>query len=295
MTRKILLIDGTWLTFKSFFAGYYGNRLINSKGEMTFAIHIFFNSLFKLIRLTEPDNIYFAFDYGSKTARHQNYPDYKKGRIKPPDSLFSQMQLIKKILGFANFLWSEHEDFEADDLIASLQKKIRETDEEAEILIFSSDQDLLQLVDEKTTIINKIENNFINTNTIHNFFETHGFHPEQVVDFKVLAGDSSDNIKVIEGLGKKGAIKLLEKYKNLDNIFLNLGKINEKLAKQITEKKTELLFFKDFIKLNDGANFNFDIFQKLEIKISPDLVDILNDLELKKVNDALFELASKQN
>ncbi|MXR23014.1 5'-3' exonuclease [Mesomycoplasma flocculare] len=292
MSKKILLIDGTWLTFKSFFGGFYGNRLVNSKGDITFAIHIFFSSVFKLIRIIKPDNIYFAFDYGSKTPRHQDYPDYKKGRAKPPDALLLQMKQIKKILSLANFLWSQHKDFEADDLIASLQKKIRETDPEAEIIIFSSDQDLLQLIDRKTIIINKIENNFINTQTVDNFFEKHGFHPDQVVDFKVLAGDASDNIKVIDGLGKKGAIKLLEKYKNLDNIFSNLDKINNKIAKQINEKKPKLLFFKDFIKLNQNANFDFDIFQKLKIKTSPALVEILKELELKKVHDALNEIAT---
>ncbi|CNS03313.1 5'-3' exonuclease H3TH domain-containing protein [Mesomycoplasma hyopneumoniae] len=114
-----------------------------------------------------------------------------------------------------------------------------------------------------------------------------------MIDFKVLAGDVSDNIKVIEGLGKKTAIKLLEKYKNLDNILLNLDKINQKIANQINQKTKQLLFFKNFIKLNDKANFDFDIFQKLDIKISPLLVEILNELELKKVYENLTELASK--
>ncbi|WP_069098957.1 5'-3' exonuclease [Mesomycoplasma ovipneumoniae] len=294
MNKKILLIDGNWLAFKSFFAGYYGNQLINSKGDMTFAIHIFFNTVFKLIKLVEPSNIYFAFDFGSTTNRHQSYPDYKKGRQKPPESLFLQIDIIKKILSLSGFFWSQDSEFEADDLIASMQKIIRNSEPETEIFIFSSDQDLLQLVDKKTTIINKIKNNSINAINLENFHQNFGINPEQIVDFKVLAGDSSDNIKIIEGLGAKGAIKLLEKYKNVDNILENLDKISTKLSKQIEEKRGKILFFKDFIRLNDGAKFNFDIFENLNIKICPDLLNILNELELKKVSDALIELSKKE-
>ncbi|MBG0731078.1 5'-3' exonuclease [Mycoplasma sp. 'Moose RK'] len=291
MTKNILLVDATWLAFKSFYATFSGIRMVNSQGIDTSAIHIFFTTVFRLIKLFEPFNIYFAFDKGDKTERHKTYPDYKKGRPKQPESLFEQMNIIKTILNTSNFAWSEESDFEADDLIASLQQKIRKEEPETEILIFTADQDLLQLIDNKTRIVSKIEKNFINFKTIDNFFEIYGFLPNQVIDFKVLAGDKSDNIKILEGLGEKGALKLLAKYKNLDGILVNIKNLAPKLGQQILEKREKLLFFKDFIKLNTNATFNFNIFEKQRIEINSHLIKILEELELKKVLLSLTLLA----
>ncbi|CAT05238.1 DNA polymerase I [Mesomycoplasma conjunctivae] len=284
MNRPILLIDGNLMLFKSYYGSVYGGGLLkNSQGIETNAIHTFFLTFFKLINLFNPINCYFAFDKGSKTPRHLAFSEYKQGRSETPESLFTQMEKVKQILTYANINWSQDYNYEADDLIASLKKQILDQNPQAKIVIFSADQDLLQLIDENTIVVDTIKAEGPNIKNLDNFYDLHHIFPHQVVDFKVLSGDKSDNIKIIAGLGLKGAQKLLEKYGNLENIIANSDQISGKIGLEIKEKKEKLLFFQNFITLYNTAKFNFNIFDNLDIQINDKLIATLEELELKTV------------
>lgn len=286
MTKKALLIDGNLLLFKSYYASSYGLIMQNSNGQQTNAIHTFFMTFFKLIKLMQPDFCFFAFDKGSKTPRHQSFVDYKKGRTQAPDSLFEQMKIVKQILSFAEIPWAENFDFEADDLIASMKYTLIQQNPNTQITIFSSDQDLLQLVDKQTTVVDSIKNDVISVKNIDNFESIMNMLPSQIVDFKVLAGDKSDNIKIIEGLGEKGAQKLLKEFKNLSNIIKNVEILTPKISNQIKEKKDKLLFFQNFITLRNDASFDQHIIEKkFQILINDELISLLDKLELKTIKN----------
>lgn len=294
MNKKALLIDGNLLLFKSFYASSYGSIMQNSSGQQTNAIHTFFMTFFKLIKLIKPDFCFFAFDKGSKTPRHQSFEDYKKGRTQAPDSLFEQMQIVKEILNIIQMPWAENFDFEADDLIASMKQSLINKDSNTQIIIFSSDQDLLQLVDKQTIVVDSIKNDIISTKNIDNFESIMNILPSQVVDFKVLAGDKSDNIKIIEGLGEKGAQKLLKEFNNLNNIIKNADVLSPKISQQIKEKKDKLIFFQNFITLRFDAIFDNSILEKkFQILINDELIALLDKLELKTVKNNFVSYIKK--
>ncbi|QJB71121.1 5'-3' exonuclease [Mycoplasma sp. 1654_15] len=295
MTNRVLLVDGNLLIFKSFYASFNfkGNNMQNSEGQETNAIHTFFLSLFKVIKELRPTHIYIAFDKGSQTERHSLFPDYKQGRKKAPDSLFSQLNLLKEILTLANLKWSDDFDYEADDLIASMNKTFLEHDRNSKVFIFSSDQDLLQLVSNQTYIVDKNKDNSFLIKSVDNFYDLYNLFPAQIPDFKALSGDSSDNIKGVPGIGPKTAKSLIQEYETVENLVNNLDQLPSKMKEKLKEHKDNILLFKKLTTLKTDAKFSFDISEiALRISINSKLLDLLKQLELNKVIEQ-FHVISK--
>ncbi|WP_416738120.1 5'-3' exonuclease [Mycoplasmopsis meleagridis] len=256
--EKFLLIDGNLLLFQSFFASYnpysQANLMKSPLGITTNGVHVFLITLAKLINYFQPKYLFIAFDANAKTKRHQMYSDYKSGRNKAPEIIFEQFFLIKDILKKLNIAWEEKEGDEADDLIASLSSKFK-TDN----YIYSKDKDLLQLVKENISIVrNNKEHNFEIINE-ENFRFFYGFNPEQVADFKALAGDSSDNLPGVNGIGDKGATKLINEYGNLENIYENLDSIKGKLKEKLTKDKDQAFLCKNLALLNKNVEMNHNL------------------------------------
>ncbi|UUD35517.1 5'-3' exonuclease [Mycoplasmopsis caviae] len=249
---KFLLIDGNYLLFSSFYASYnqYNpeSTMRSPQGITTNGVHVFLITLSKLLAYFKPKYLFIAFDAFGKTKRHQSYQDYKAGRMKAPTIIFEQFKTIKEILTKLNIKWFEKSGDEADDLIATLAQS-----QGCLNLIFSKDKDLLQLVNGNTCVVKTVKEGFkihYELETIDNFEYIYGIKPNQIPDFKGLAGDSSDNLKGVSGIGEKGAIKLINEYGSLENIYQNIDQIKGKTKDKLTIDKEQAYMCKSLATLN---------------------------------------------
>ena len=204
-----LIVDGNSLMHRA----YHALPLMDADGIYTNAIYGFLNMLLKVIKEENVRYIAVCFDEHGPTFRHTAYPDYKAGRSATPDELRQQFRTIRELLTDIGVKWYTLMGWEADDLLGTLSLK---AEEDARPLLLTGDRDALQLVDGKTELMftrKGISETILFTPArVH---EEYGFSPEQVTDWKGLAGDSSDNISGIPGVGDKTAVKLLQKYGTL--------------------------------------------------------------------------------
>lgn len=238
--KKIVLIDGNNLMFRSYFAtAYTGNLMKNSKGQTTNALYGFANMINKIIQEEKPEYMCVAFDVG-KSFRHRKYEDYKAGRNATPDELISQMPLARTLLDNMGIFNINVLDYEADDIIGTLSKRANE-DPEWDALLVTSDHDYLQLITDVVTVKLLKPKEFVKY-TPTNFKEDYGIDPIRVIDLKALMGDSSDNIPGVPGIGEKTALKLLSEYGTLDNLYANVDAIKGKLHDKLVDNKESAYF-----------------------------------------------------
>ena len=229
--KKIILVDGNNLLFRSYYAtAYSGNFMNNSKGFPTNAIFGFVNMMNKIIKEENPEYIIVAFDKG-KTFRHEEYEGYKDGRTETPKELKMQFPVAKQILTAMGIKYYEIDNFEADDIIGTFAKYCDEEDEFIGTII-SSDKDLLQLISKDVDIKLLKQKDYIRYNE-ESFKEEWGIDPINIIDLKALMGDPSDNIPGVKGVGEKTALKLLHDYKTLDGIYENIDNIKGKLKEKL--------------------------------------------------------------
>ena len=229
--KKIILVDGNNLLFRSFYAtAYQGVIMKNSKGFPTNALYGFINMMNKIIKEENPAYIMVAFDKG-KTFRHDKYDEYKAGRQAMPDELKEQFPKAKEVLDAMGIKHFEIENYEADDIIGTLAKRVDEEDEFIATIV-SSDKDLLQLISDEVDVKLLKQSGHI-LMTRDEFKNTYQVEPIRMIDLKALMGDSSDHIPGVKGIGEKTAISLLVKYGSLDGLYENIesvtGKTKEKL------------------------------------------------------------------
>lgn len=269
--NNFLLVDGNLLLFQSFYASAATNNTImtDKNGNVTNAVHVFFSTLFKVLKEIRPSYLFIAFDASSKTKRHESFADYKAGRAQAPQELYDQFDIVKNILTQAKIPWLEKNGDEADDLIATLCAHNKNTLN----FIYSKDKDLLQLVNENTAILKKNSGAKAYTEpfeliTLGNFFSLYGITPEQIPDFKGLAGDKSDNLRGINGIGDKGAIKLINDFGTLENIYENLDKLSATITKKLLADKDSGFMCKELAKLNKNVDINTNKEQYLITQIN---------------------------
>ncbi|WP_416756646.1 5'-3' exonuclease [Mycoplasma aquilae ATCC BAA-1896] len=286
-TNTHLIIDGNYLMFQSFYATYYGNPdniMRASNGTPTNGINLFLHQLNKLIEFYRPKYLYIAFDSKDKSFRHELYDEYKAGRAKAPNELYVQFNLIKQILDLLGVVQQELAGFEADDLVAAYCNKVALNEPK---IIFSRDKDLHQLIATNISIIQK-ENYGYSLLTNENYFENYGFLPSQVVDYKALAGDSSDNLPGVKGIGEKTAISILEKFHTVPNLYASQDKWSAMLTKGVINKliagKNDALFCLKMATLNPNVDsFNPEkeaYVLKLNIQ---NALPLLEQLELRSI------------
>ena len=241
--KKIVLVDGNNLIFRSYYAtAYTGNTLKNSKGFPTNAIYGFLSMINKIVAEEKPDYMAVAFDIG-KNFRWEKYKDYKAGRMATPDELKIQMPVAKDLLKAMGIMSLEKEMYEADDIIGTISK-MTEEDPNFESLIVSSDKDLLQLLSEETAIKLLKMKDYIRYNP-QSFKEEWGIDPIRIIDLKAIAGDHSDNIPGVNGIGDKGALKLLKEYGSLEGVYENIDKITGKTKEKLINDKDKAFFSKE--------------------------------------------------
>ena len=251
--KKLLLADGNSMLFRGYYATAYGMRMTAPDGTPTNAVFAFANMLQKAIDLISPDSILVAFDAGKHTFRHDIYPEYKGGRKPAPDDLVPQFKLARDYLDAFNIRWAEMPDIEADDLIGTMS----DNQEGYESIILTSDHDLLQLIDEDTTVLlMKKGITDMDEMTVSSLKDEMGISPIQITDLKGLMGDSSDNYPGIPGVGEKTALKLLYEYGSVENVLDHAAEIKGKLGEKIRDNKASALLSKRLATIKKDVSLN---------------------------------------
>ncbi len=253
-TDHFYLVDGSGYIFRAYYALPPLSR--KSDGLPTGAVSGFSNMLFKLLEDSRSDDsknkpTHFAviFDSARKNFRNEIYKDYKANRSEPPDDLAPQFEYIRKAVHAFNVPSIEQINYEADDLIATYAKKINNAG--AKVTIISSDKDLMQLVSNKIRLFDPMKSKVIGEKEVKEKF---GVGPDQVIDVQSLAGDSSDNIPGVPGIGIKTAAELINRYKNLETLLKRAEEIPQKKRKEtILENKNSALISKKLVTLKDDV------------------------------------------
>ncbi|MBD3238761.1 MAG: DNA polymerase I [Candidatus Moranbacteria bacterium] len=235
--KKILIIDANALVHRSFHA--LPDSLKTKDGTLTNAVYGFMLVFLNVLERFKPDYIVAAFDRKEKTFRHKMYQDYKAKRVKAPKELYQQIPIVQKILEAFQVPVLSKKRVEADDIIGALVKKFNKSDrEKLEAIIVTGDLDALQLVDDRVKVFTLKRGP---RDTIiydkEKVKQRYGLEPEQIVDYKALAGDASDNIPGVAGVGPKTATELLQKYKTLENIYKHLDQLKPQISKKLAKDK----------------------------------------------------------
>ena len=284
-TDHFYLVDGSGYIFRAYYALPPLSR--KSDGLPTGAVSGFSNMLFKLLEESRSDDsenkpTHFAviFDSARKNFRNEIYKDYKANRSDPPDDLAPQFEYIRKAVEAFNVPSIEQLNYEADDLIATYAKQI--IDAGAKVTVISSDKDLMQLVSKNIRLYDPMKSKVIGEKEVHEKF---GVKPTQVIDVQSLAGDSSDNIPGVPGIGIKTAAELINKYKNLETLLKKAEEIPQKKRKQtIIENKESALISKKLVTLKDDVPVKDKIENFIIKEIKKDkLYSFLREMEFNRL------------
>ena len=318
--KKVILVDGNNLLFRSYFAtAYTGNTMRNSKDFPTNGLYGLVNMLNKIIREEKPEYMLVAFDKG-KTFRHEKYLDYKGGRNETPNDLKKQFSVAKKLVPLMGIKCFEIDNYEADDIIGTYSKMAL-IDPEFETTIVSSDKDLLQLINEETEVKLLKQKDYIRMNE-ETFIDTYGIKPIRMIDLKGLMGDASDNIPGVKGIGEKTALKLLQEYDSLENVYDNIDNIKGATKQKLIDGKESAFMSKDIATIYnevpvtysleelkyDGPDVNglremysdlefysflkdFKEEEKKEEKLEYKIIENIDDLKLKEKVSAYLEIS----
>lgn len=291
--KKIVLVDGNNLMFRSYYAtAYTGNVMKNSKGFPTNALYGFIGMMNKIVSEEKPSYIAVAFDIG-KNFRRQKYETYKAGRAATPDELKMQMPIARDILKAMGIPYFELEPYEADDIIGTFAKMC-DLDPEFDGTIVSSDKDLLQLISPVVDVKLLKTKDYIRYNST-NFKEDWGFEPIRMIDYKALAGDPSDNIPGVKGIGDKTAINLLKQYDTIEDIYEHIDDIKGKMKEKLIEDKESAFISKEIATIYRDVPLNVNL---EDVKYTgPDYVTlnkIYEDLEFFSLIKKNVEASSRE-
>ena len=248
--KKLFIIDGSSYIFRAFFGV---PNLTNSKGFPTNAVFGFLKMLKNTLGIYKPTHIVIALDSKEETFRKKMYPEYKANREAMPEELSVQIPYIEELINAMNIPNLRIHGVEADDIIASLAKKAEEHG--FDVTIISGDKDLMQLVNDKTIMIDTLKNKIYNTKGV---IEKLGVEPKHVVDYLSITGDASDNVPGVRGIGPKGAVKLISEFGTLENIYKKLDAVkNPKHLASLNASKDNALLSKELIILKDDLDVDF--------------------------------------
>jgi DNA polymerase-1 len=296
-TPKFVIIDGNAIVHRAFHAL---PKLTSPEGTVVNSVYGFASLLIKVLRDIDPAYIAVTFDRKEPTFRHQMYKEYKATRKKAPDELYAQIPIIKDLLGVLKIKIYEKAGFEADDIIATLAKS--KATERLKNIIITGDLDTLQLVGKNTLVYalrSGIKDFFVyNPKKV---FERYGLRPDQLIDFKALRGDQSDNIPGVRGIGEKTAAELIKEFGTVEEIYSQLvketkktEKIREKVKKLLLQHKPDAYEGKELVKLIDTVPIDFLLAdckrQNLDLKKA---VESFEGLGFKSLIKRLPELGIK--
>lgn len=288
--KKIILVDGNNLMFRSYYATLYSGSLMkNSKGVVTNALYGFTTMINKIIEEEKPNYMAVAFDIG-KNFRHEKYADYKAGRVETPKDLLDQMPKARKILEAMGIKHYEVVNYEADDIIGTIAANA-EKDPEFDATIVSSDKDLLQLISEEVDVKLLKQKGFIRYNQ-ETFINDYGIKPIRIIDLKALSGDPSDNVPGVKGIGEKTALKLLQEYNSIENIYANLDSIKGATHDKLLNGKESAFFSKDICTIYKEVPLNDKLEDMIYNGPTAQLDSLFEELEFYSL---LKRLPKKEN
>lgn len=281
---KLLAIDGNSILHRAF----YGIKLLSNKdGTPTNAVFGFMNIYLKNLNVVNPDAVAVAFDRSEPTFRHEAVSSYKANRHGMPDDLAPQLPIIKKLLELMGIKVIEYAGYEADDILGTLAHACTETGNQCFIL--TGDRDSLQLINDNVTVLLTTNKETIQY-TPERFVAEYGFQPVNLIDFKALMGDSSDNISGVAGIGEKTASSLIREYATIENLYEKYE--NSSLTKSVKTKlqKGSADAVESKWLATICCNVPIDTVPEHYIPAEPDnesLYSLLADLEMYKVLDKL--------
>lgn len=285
MKKTVMLIDGSSLIFRAFFAL---PKLTNNDGVMTNGVYGFLTMYNNAVNRYKPDYVLVAFDRASKTFRHKEFKDYKATRDKMPSELSYQFGILKDILDSLNIKYTDLEGFEADDIVGTYAKMAQEAGYDS--VLITGDRDYLQLVDEKI-VVNLTKKGVSETKeyTVDTIKEEFGLTPKQLIDVKGLEGDKSDNIPGVDGIGPKKAIDFIKKYGSIEGLYEHLDEISGKKTKESLENSEAIAYMSKKIgTIVTSAPVEYDL---EEIKVgTPDLASLREKYAKYNFNKFLDDL-----
>lgn len=315
---KLVIIDSNAVIHRAYHAL---PRFTTPKGELVNAVYGFVSLLIRVLKDLKPDYLVAAFDVAGKTFREEKFAEYKAKRIKADQELYDQIPCVKRVLKTFNIPIFEKQGYEADDIIGTITQKVKSAKLKVQSYIVTGDLDTLQLVNDNTkvyTLKRSINDTIIyDIEAVKKRFS--GLAPKQMADFKGLRGDPSDNIPGVSGIGEKTAIKLLKKYKNLDNLYSAVHKLHKtkktndllkgKLLQNLIEQEEISRFSKELATINLKVSIKFELekavfrnfniqkvkklFEQLGFRtLTARLLDFFNDSKQKPAS--LFDNQSNQ-
>ena len=287
--RKLVLVDGNSILNRAFY-GIMGSKMLTTKdGTPTNAVYGFLAILFKIIDDIKPEFLVVAFDKKGPTKRHKMYDGYKANRKGMPDELACQMPIIKDVLRAMNIDIIEKEGYEGDDILGTLS--VFGESQGLEVTILSGDRDTFQLATDKVTIriprtkMGKTEEEDFNREKVK---EVYGIEPKQLIEVKGLQGDTSDNIPGVPGIGEKTALKLIQEYSSIENLYSEIEKgqapdVKGKTRERIIENKDLAILSKELgtIDVNSPIEENLEEF-KLEEWNNEEVLKLFKELNFNR-------------
>lgn len=287
MTKRLVVIDGKSI----FYRGYYAMPNLSTKeGIPTGGVYGFVALSLEIISKLNPDYIAVAWDKKGTSIRRRLkiYSEYKAGRKKAPDDFYEQIPILHELLEAFNWPLYELDDYEADDIMGTLARLAKE--QGIETCLISSDLDMLQLVNDMTTVYAIKSGSKIEAFDIPYFEDKYGLKTSQFLDLKSLMGDSSDNIPGVPGVGKKTAVALLSAYGTLDEVFNNLYQIKPAIRKKLEAGKDLAYMSKELADIWTNAPISLDL-KHLNAR-NLDKVKLLNKLRELEFNSLIRRLSS---
>lgn len=295
MPKTLILIDGHALAYRSYYAltrGSDTSRWRTTGGEPTAGIYGFTSVLLRILAEENPDYLAVAFDTG-RTFRDDLFEEYKATREKMPEDLAPQIERMRQLVDIFNIPRLEREGYEADDVLGSTA--VRAVEHGLGVKIFTGDRDLLQLVDQRI-IVNLPSRSLSDARDYlpEDVKEYLGVWPRQVVDYKALVGDSSDNIPGVSGIGQKTAQSLLETYDTLDGIYDHLDELPKGARKRLEDGKENAYLSQKLARIVTNLQINVDLEKARPEHFNPAQVEeLFRELEFRSLMRPLKDLEKR--
>lgn len=254
--KKLLLVDGNSMLFRTYYATKYGRQMSTSQGIPTNAVFGFIHLLKKAVSQIEPDAMLVAWDAGKPTFRHEQFPDYKGTRKELDEELVIQMPIVREYLDEAHITRYEQEGYEADDIIGSMASQTPDMD----TYILTSDRDMLQLIDPTTKVL-LMKQGVSDLDVVDEkeLEARYGLKPAQIIDLKGLMGDASDNIPGVKGVGEKTAMKLLKEYASVEGVYEHLDEVKGKMKEKLAAGKESAFLSKELATIYKDMHLPFSL------------------------------------
>lgn len=283
--KRLFLVDSSSLFFRAFYAI---RPLTSPMGLPVNAIYGYLSMILKLIKDEHPDYLAFCYDRKEPSFRKDIYSEYKSNRTEMPEDLVKQMPYIKSVSDLLGIKSYEEPGFEADDLIGCLSEW--GLAQNLAVYIVSGDKDFAQLVKENVFLYDTMKGTCLDAKGV---VEKWGVKPEQFIDYLAIVGDASDNIPGVKGVGPKGAIKLIEEYGTLENVYANIDKIEGKLKDKLVESKDKAILSKILVTIKTDCLKNVNLGDlSYALNSNPALDAWLDELNFKTFKKTIADLAA---